>query len=704
MTYEIRIAAELDVQPRQVKSAIELLDDGNTIPFIARYRKERTLSLDELQLRKIQEKVQYYRAVDERRDTVVESILSQEKMTDELNKKLQNAETLVELEDLYLPYKPKRSTRASKAIDAGLEPLATLIFEQPRHLNVLDEAKGYVCDSYPTVDDVLSGARDIVAQVIADDADIRREVRQKAVEWGVVTSTKIKNADDERETFKSYYEFSSRIKWVKPYQILALNRGEAEKVLRVRVEIDERDWLTVIQEKYRPLGRNDGSEQLNLAIVDSAKRLLLPAVERELRRNLTGEAHEHAIAVFAENVKRLLLQPPLIGHTVLGIDPGFRTGCKVAVVDPTGNVLETTTIYPTAPQFQVEKSTESVIRLIKRFDISLIVIGNGTASRETEQFVADLISENNDLKYLIVNEAGASVYSASDVARQEFPDMDVSLRGAVSIARRAQDPLAELVKIDPQSIGVGLYQHDVDQNQLSESLAWVVESVVNQVGVDLNTASSSLLKYVSGISEKIANEITAYRTNSRQFTNRNELLQVKGLGAKTFEQAAGFLRIRNGDYWLDSSAIHPESYDVVRQIGRLGRIQENADSQQRLEAFIRSKDINELASELGVGVPTMKDITEQIQRPGRDPRDEVPAPVLRSDILRMEDLREGMTLTGTVRNVVDFGAFVDIGVKQDGLLHISKMPRGTQLSVGDVIDVQILSIDEKRGRIGFSME
>lgn len=704
MTYEIRIAAELDVQPRQVKSAIELLDDGNTIPFIARYRKERTLSLDELQLRKIQEKVQYYRAVDERRDRIVESILSQEKMTDELHKKLQNAETLVELEDLYLPYKPKRSTRASKAIDAGLEPLAILIFEQPRRLNLLDEATRYVCDSYPTIDDVLSGGRDIVAQVVADDADIRRDVRQKAVEWGVVTSTKIKNAEDERETFKSYYEFSSRIKWVKPYQILALNRGEAEKVLRVRVEIDERDWLSVIQEKYRPFGRNDWSEQLNLAIADSAKRLLLPAVERELRRNLTGEAHEHAIAVFAENVKRLLLQPPLIGHTVLGIDPGFRTGCKVAVVDPTGNVLETTTIYPTAPQFQIEKSTESVIRLIKRFGISLIVIGNGTASRETEQFVADLISENNDLKYLIVNEAGASVYSASAVARQEFPDMDVSLRGAISIARRAQDPLAELVKIDPQSIGVGLYQHDVDQNQLSESLAWVVESVVNQVGVDLNTASSSLLKYVSGISEKIANEITTYRTNSSQFTNRNELLQVKGLGAKTFEQAAGFLRIRNGDHWLDSSAIHPESYDVVRQIGRLGRIQENADSQQKLEAFIRSKDINELASELGVGVPTMKDIIEQIQRPGRDPRDEVPAPVLRSDILRMEDLREGMKLAGTVRNVVDFGAFVDIGVKQDGLLHISKMPRGTQLSVGDVIDVQILSIDEKRGRIGFSME
>lgn len=705
MNYEKRIANELNIQPSQVKSTILLLDEGNTIPFIARYRKEMTFNLDELQLRKIEEKLQVFRAVDDRRNKIIESIEKQDLMTDLLYDKLKNAETLVELEDLYQPYKPKRVTRASKAIDAGLEPLAQRILQQAKH-DMIKEARQYITEHYPSLNDVLSGARDIVAQIIADDPDIRGEVRRKATEWGIIRSVKIKSADDEKSIFKVYYEFESRVKWIKPYQILALNRGAVAKILRVKIEVSVRDWLPVIHRTYRPHPRSDWAEQLELAIVDSAKRLLLPAIERDIRKSLTEVAHEHAIEVFAENIRRLLLQPPLSGHIVLGIDPGFRSGCKVSAVDATGKVLDTVTIYPNPPQSRYNQSLAILSEFVQRFQVSLIVIGNGTASRETEQLVAELVSQHTELKYLIVNEAGASVYSASDIARQELPDLDVTMRGAVSIARRIQDPLAELVKIDPKSIGVGLYQHDVEQTQLAESLSWVVQWVVNQVGVNLNTCSVSLLKYVSGITENTASQLIAYRNQHGQILSRKDLLKVKGIGTKTFEQAAGFLRIQQGDDWLDSSAIHPESYDTAYRMLELAGIDHDStleERQNKVDLLLQAMSITDLASELGVGVPTIEDILEQLKRPGRDPREDIPLPILRSDILKMEDLEEGLSLQGTVRNVVDFGAFVDIGVKQDGLLHSSKIPANVYLQVGDVIEIRILSIDQNRGRIGLGL-
>jgi protein Tex len=705
MNYEKRIADELNIQSNQVKSTILLLDEGNTIPFIARYRKEMTFNLDELQLRKIEEKLQLFRTVDDRRNKIVDSIEKQDLMTDAIYKKLQIAETLVELEDLYQPYKPKRVTRASKAIDAGLEPLARKILKQSKQ-DVEQEARKHITDDFPTTDDVLSGARDIVAQIIADDSDVRSEVRRKGAEWGIVRSTKVKSADDERGLFKIYYDFESRIKWIKPYQILALNRGSDTKILRVKIEISERDWLPIVHRKYRPRGNSGWAGQLELAIADSAKRLLLPAIERDIHRSLTETAHVHAIDVFAENVRRLLLQPPLSGYIVLGIDPGFRSGCKVAIVDATGNVLDTATIYPNPPQSRYDETLKTLNEIIQRYKVSLIVIGNGTASRETELLVAELVTQNDQLRYIIVNEAGASVYSASEIARQEFPEMDVTIRGAVSIARRIQDPLAELVKIDPKSIGVGLYQHDVDQTQLAESLSWVVQLVVNQVGVDLNTCSASLLKYVSGITEKVANQMIAFRNEHGRIQNLKDLLKVKGVGAKTFEQAAGFLRIRNGDNWLDSSAIHPESYSTTSNILKFAEIDPNSTTEEhqiKIDTLLKTTPISEIAFKLDVGIPTIEDILEQLKRPGRDPREDIPLPILRSDILKMEDLEEGFALQGTVRNVVDFGAFVDIGVKQDGLLHSSKIPKHISLHVGDVIDIRILSIDKDRGRIGLAL-
>lgn len=705
MNYEKRIANELNIQPNQVSSTLLLLDEGNTIPFIARYRKEMTFNLDELQLRKIEERIQLFRAIDDRRNKIIESIEKQDLMTDSIYEKLQGVETLVELEDLYQPYKPKRVTRASKAIEAGLEPLAQRILQQSKQ-DMLIEAQKYITERYPSINDVLSGARDIVAQIIADDSEIRGEIRRKATEWGIVRSTKIKSAEDEKGIYTVYYEFESRVKWVKPYQILALNRGALAKILRVKIEISERDWLPIIHRKYRPHARSDWAEQLELAIGDSAKRLLLAAIERDIRRNLTEVAHEHAIEVFAENVRRLLLQPPLSGYIALGIDPGFRSGCKISAVDATGKVLGTATIYPNPPQSRYDESLNILSEFVRRYQVSLIVIGNGTASRETEQLVAELVSQHNQLKYIIASEAGASVYSASDIARQELPDLDVTMRGAVSIARRIQDPLAELVKIDPKSIGVGLYQHDVDQTQLAESLSWVVQLVVNQVGVDLNTCSSSLLKYVSGITDNTASRLIEYRNQHGQILSRKDLLNVKGIGAKTFEQAAGFLRIQQGDNWLDSSAIHPESYEITYHILELAEIDYGStieERQKKVDRLIQSMSMDELASDMSVGLPTIEDILEQLKRPGRDPREDVPLPILRSDILKMEDLEEGMVLQGTVRNVIDFGAFVDIGVKHDGLLHSSKIPKNVYLQVGDVIEICILSIDENRGRIGLAL-
>lgn len=704
MNYNNRIATELKIEPRQAQAAIQLLDDGNTIPFIARYRKEMTFNLDELQLRQIETKVQQFRAIDDRREQIIKQIDKQGKLSDSLSRKLQNAQSLLELEDLYQPYKETRRTRASKAIDAGLEPLAEKILNQPRD-NITQTSKQYLCETYPKIADVLSGARDIVAQIIANNPDTRGSIRHKVLSHGKILSVKIKSAIDNQDVFKVYYDFQINIKWIKPYQVLAINRGESTKVLRVKIQIEEHYWSPILYSKYKPIAGNPWGKQLDIAIQDSIKRLILPAVERDVRRHLTELAHEHAIEVFTNNLQGLLLQPPITGYIVMGIDPGFRSGCKVAVIDEIGKLLDTATIYPNAPQNQYDESIGIINRLVTKYHVGLIAIGNGTAVRETESLVAQLIQQSEDLQYLIVSEAGASVYSASDIAREEFPDMDVSLRGAVSIARRVQDPLAELVKIDPRSIGVGLYQHDLNQGKLLDSLSWVVQSVVNQVGVDLNTSSVALLTYVSGLSDSIAQEIVRFREANGKFTSRERLLDVKGLGSKTFEQSVGFLRIYDGNSWLDSSAIHPESYPIARSILQELGIDENTsllDRQQKIEQFLVNNNLELLVHKLGVGSLTIEDILEQIIQPGRDPRADIPLPILRKDILRMEDLEIGFVLQGTVRNVVDFGAFVDIGVKQDGLLHSSKIPRGLSLQVGDVIEVQILSIDIERGRIGLS--
>ncbi|HRW49328.1 MAG TPA: Tex family protein [Caldilinea sp.] len=723
-SYPARIARKLTLAERNVAATVQLLDEGNTLPFIARYRKEMTGGLDEEQIRAIEHMLGSLRALDERRATILASIREQEKLTPELEAQLLAAETLTALEDLYQPYRPKRRTRASIARERGLQPLADLILAQPRKGERPEEAaQAFLSDDVATIDDALAGARDIVAETISDHAEVRRQTREKAMRFATLTATRIDGSADDKGVYSLYYDYSSRIDRLKSYQVLAINRGEAQKVLRVSVEIPERDWQQAIRNVFPDHPLSPWAEQLKLASDDGAKRLLLPAIERDLRATLTDQADSHAIFVFGANLRGLLTQPPLAGQVVLGLDPGFRTGCKVAVVDSSGKVLETATIYPHPPQKQQRESLAALAALVQRHGVTLISIGNGTASRETEQLVAELIKrlENgrfeigssspatnrqspiSNLHYLIVNEAGASVYSASTLARAELPDLDVSLRGAVSIARRVQDPLAELVKIDPKSIGVGLYQHDVNQKELAGALDGVVESVVNRVGVDVNTASPALLTHVAGIGPKLAGNIVAHRDENGVFATRAALKKVTGLGPKAFEQSAGFLRVRGGDEALDSSAIHPESYAVARKVLKLAGITMAApvaERQARLDTLRQRTPLRDLAAELETGEPTLADIFEQIVRPGRDPREDVPPPILRSDVLSMDDLAVGMTMQGTVRNVVDFGAFVDIGVKQDGLLHRSQIPRGERLSVGDIIDVEIASVDKERGRIG----
>lgn len=702
MNYDQKIASRLNVKPTQVKSVIELLDAGNTIPFIARYRKEMTGGLDEDLLRKVEEAVTHLRAVDERREAIIASIEEQGKLTPELRTQLNEAETLTSLEDLYQPYRPKRRTRASIARDKGLQPLADLILQQPRLNKTLDQiAQPFLNADVLTTEDAFAGARDIVAETISDHADIRGRVRDKAQRFGLLRVQKIDDAQDEKAVYQLYYAFEQRVDRIKPYQILAINRGETEKVLRVSLDVTERDWRSIVDNIFRSDSRSLLEQQLELAMDDAAKRLLLPAIERDVRRILTEQAETHAISVFASNLRGLLSQPPIAGQTVLGLDPGFRTGCKMAIVDPTGKVLDTGVIYPHNGVNQRTAALQTLTKLIDRYHISLIAIGNGTASRETEQLCAELTRERKELHYLIVNEAGASVYSASPLARAEMPDLDVTLRGAVSIARRVQDPLAELVKIDPKSIGVGLYQHDVNQKQLSESLAGVVETVVNRVGVDLNTASGALLTYVAGIGAKLADRIVAYRDENGPFKDRKTLKKVPSLGPKAFEQCAGFLRVRGGANPLDATAIHPESYSTAEAVLKKAGLKPNSPATER-EGVLSSlrPQIKELATEFETGVPTLTDIFEQLARPGRDPREDLPAPLLRSDVLSVDDLQRGMRLSGTVRNVVDFGAFIDIGVKQDGLLHRSQIPRGTTLNVGDVLEVEIVSIESERGRIG----
>jgi uncharacterized protein len=717
MTHAEQIASQLNVKPSQVTAVINLLDEGNTVPFIARYRKEMTGSLDDEQIRIIADELVRLRGLDERRVSILASIEEQGKLTDELRDSINAAVTMTALEDLYAPYKKKRRTRAMVAREKGLEPLAELILKQasgaPEEL-----ARKFLNEQVTNVEEALQGARDIVAEIISDNANVRAATREKALKFGKVRVEKIANAVDEKAVYESYYEFEGSVNRLQPHQILAITRGEKEGVLRVHVDVPERDWLDAIQAEFEEDIISPFAEQLELAIQDSAERLLLPAIERDVRREKGEVADNHAIQVFATNLRALLGQAPLSGQTVLGLDPGFRTGCKVAVVDATGKLLDTGTIYPHEPKNDWKGSINTLQDMINRHHVTLITIGNGTASRETEKLAAELIGgldtseksarstrppTQHATKYLIVSEAGASVYSASALARAEFPDLDVTIRGAVSIARRAQDPLAELVKIDPKSIGVGMYQHDVDQTALTHALDGVVESVVNSVGVDVNTASSALLTHVAGIGPKLATNIVTHRDTNGPFKSRAALRKVTGLGPKAFEQAAGFMRIRNGANPLDESAIHPESYAIAESIlARAGLTAASplSDRIPALELLASKTPLETLAAELECGVPTLKDILEQLVRPGRDPRADTPAPILRSDVLKAEDLVTGMQLKGTVRNVVDFGAFVDIGVKQDGLLHKSQIPHGTVLKVGDIIDVEIQKIEAERGRIG----
>ena len=703
MTHAEQISSQLNVRPSQVTAVINLLDDGNTVPFIARYRKEMTGSLDDEQIRMIADELVRLRALDERRASILASIEEQGKLTDELRQSINAAVTMTALEDLYAPYKKKRRTRAIVAREKGLEPLAELIMQQPATGSPEKAAEKFLNDQVTDVSEALQGARDIVAEIISDNANIRAAIREKALRFAKLRVEKIKDAVDEKTVYQSYYEFEARVDRLQPHQILAIARGEKEGILRVHVDVAERDWLHPVQAEFEQDILSPFADQLGLAIQDAAERLLLPAIERDVRREKSESADNHAIQVFANNLRALLSQPPLAHHIILGIDPGFRTGCKLAVVDSTGKLLDTGTIYPHEPKKDWKGSINTLQDMINRHHVTLISIGNGTASRETEKLVAELTRKAPQTKYLIVNEAGASVYSASPLARQEFPELDVSLRGAVSIARRAQDPLAELVKIDPKSIGVGLYQHDVDQTSLAHALDGVVETVVNRVGVDVNTASPALLTHVAGVGPKLAENIVAYRDAKGPFKSRVELRKVTGLGPKAFEQAAGFMRIPEGTEPLDASAIHPESYEIAKAVLALAGLNARSSFAERipaLEALTAKTPLETLAKDLNCGVPTLKDILEQLVRPGRDPRAEAPLPILRSDVLKAEDLVTGMQLKGTVRNVVDFGAFVDIGIKQDGLLHRTQIPSGTVLKVGDIIDVQVLKIESERGRIG----
>jgi len=706
------IAGELKLGRAQVAATVALLDEGNTIPFVARYRKEMTGGLDEEQLRQIEARLGYLRRLSERQEAVLRSIEEQGKLTPELETAIRAAETLQAVEDLYLPYKPKRRTRATVARQRGLEPLADLLLAQKETRPLEEVAVEFLSNQVPDVEAALAGARDILAERVVEDAAVRGEARRMALEKAyVVCQLAAEEAEvDPGGKYRLYHDVALPLAGLQAHQWLALKRGEAEGALKVRFHLPDDDILDVMEVIFLRGPRTPVRDQVQMAIADGYKRLLTSSLERDLRAARTDQADDHAIQVFAANLRKLLLQPPLRGPVVMGIDPGYRTGCKVAVVDPTGKVLGTLTIYPHAPQKRWQQAREMLEAAVEAAGVEVIAIGNGTASRETEQLVAELIAEQPAIRYAVVSEAGASVYSASRLARQELPDMDVSMRGAVSIARRLQDPLAELVKIDPRSIGVGLYQHDVDQKRLAQALDSVVESVVNYVGVDVNTASPALLAHVAGLSPRVAANIVAYRDEHGPFKKRSELKKVKGLGPKAYEQAAGFLRVPESANPLDNTPIHPESYAVVRKLLEVAGTRLKArDMIGRVQAVRDELGLVGLAELLGVGEPTLADILGGLARPGRDPRDELPPPVLRQDVLKMEDLREGMRLRGTVRNVVDFGAFVDIGVKQDGLVHVSKMADHyvrnpfEVVSVGDIVDVTVINVDLDRGRIGLSM-
>ena len=706
------IAAELGVRKNQVDAAVKLIDEGNTIPFTARYRKEATGALNDEQLRNLFERLNYLRGLEEKKEQVLATIEEQGKLTEELKAQILAAQTLVVVEDLYRPYRPKRRTRATVAKEKGLEPLANILMLQMTDKPMLDEAKAFISEEkeVATAEDALAGARDIVAETISEEADYRIRIRELTTKKGIMRSV-AKDAE-EKSVYEMYYDFSEPVHKLAGHRVLALNRGEAEKILTVKVEAPAEDILRYLEKQVITRDNPNTKPILEETIKDSYDRLIAPAIEREVRADLTEKAQDGAISVFGKNLGQLLMQPPIAGKVVLGWDPAFRTGCKLAVVDATGKVLDTKVIYPTAPQNKVEESKKILKQLIDKYDISLISVGNGTASRESEMIIVELLKEiKKPVQYVIVNEAGASVYSASKLATEEFPNFDVGQRSAASIARRLQDPLAELVKIDPKAIGVGQYQHDMNQKKLGEALGGVVEDCVNRVGVDLNTASASLLEYISGISKAVAKNIVAYREANGRFVSRNELLKVPKLGPKAYEQCAGFLRILNGKNPLDATSVHPESYEATAKLlEKLGYEKGSWKPGQLAGISKKVKDKKKLAVELDIGELTLNDILSELEKPGRDPREDMPRPILRSDVLEMKDLTPGMVLKGTVRNVIDFGAFVDIGVHQDGLVHISqicdryiKHPLEA-LSVGDVVEVKVLEVDLGKKRIALTMK
>ena len=712
------IAEELNVKVSQVEAAVRLIDEGNTIPFIARYRKEATGGLSDEVLRELGERLAYLRNLEARKEEVKNAIENQGKLTDEIVNSLALAKTLAEVEDIYRPYKQKKRTRATIAKEKGLEPLATIIYMQLEKRPIEEVAKEYIDaeKGIETVEEALAGAKDIIAEIISDEPKYRKEIKRLCYREGKIES---KAAKEEKSNYEMYYDFSEKLNRIPSHRILAINRGEKEEFLKVKIEKPEEQILAYIEKDIIKDKNSQFAGILEETILDSWKRLIEPSIEREIRSDLTEKAEEQAIKVFGQNAKQLLLGAPLKGLTVIGFDPAYRTGCKIAVIDETGKLLDTTTIYPTEPQNDVEGAKKTLIPMIAKYDVDMFAIGNGTASRESEVFVADVIKEvkekyGKELHYAIVSEAGASVYSASKLATEEYPDINVSLRGAISIARRLQDPLAELVKIEPKAIGVGQYQHDVDQKNLSESLTGVVEDAVNQVGVDVNTATPSLLSYVAGINKTIANNIVKYRDENGKLKERKELLKVPKLGKVAYEQCAGFIRVFDGKNPLEVTAVHPESYEiaekVLQSIGYGTKDLSNKEKMKEIREKLHSLSIPKLAKELEVGEMTLKDIVEELAKPGRDPREEMPKPILRSDVFKFEDLREGQILTGTVRNIVDFGAFVDVGVKHDGLVHISEMSDSFVknpsdiVSVGDIVKVKVIDIDQERQKVKLSMK
>ncbi len=706
-----KIAGELDIKTWQVEAVVNLIDEGNTIPFIARYRKEQHGALDDEQLRNLNERLTYLRNLEEKKEQVLSSIEEQGKLTEELRQQILAAETQVVVEDLYRPYRPKRRTRATIAKEKGLEGLANIILLQKTQRSLEQEAEEYISEEkgVTSAEDAIQGAMDIIAESVADEADYRFYIRKLTVDEGVLVS--VAKDEKEKSVYENYYEFEEAVKKIAGYRILAINRGEKEKFLTVRIEAPEERILRYLEKKVITNENENTTECLREVVADSYKRLIAPSIEREIRSELTEKAEDGAIKVFGKNLTQLLMQPPITGKVVLGWDPAFRTGCKLAVVDETGKVLDTIVVYPTEPQNKIAETKKIVKGFIDKYNVSLISVGNGTASRESEMVIVDMLKEiNKPVQYVIVNEAGASVYSASKLATEEFPNFDVGQRSAVSIARRLQDPLAELVKIDPKSIGVGQYQHDMNQKKLSEALSAVVEDCVNNVGVDLNTASASLLQYISGISKPIAKNIVSYREENGRFTSRKQLLKVAKLGPKAFEQCAGFMRISDGDNPLDGTSVHPESYEAAGELLKTLGLKPDDIRGGVVGLSLLAKDRGRLAEKLGVGELTLNDMIRELEKPGRDPREEMPKPVLRTDVLEMKDLTEGMILKGTVRNVIDFGAFVDIGVHQDGLVHISKLTNKKfvkhpleVVSVGDVVEVKVLAVDLQKKRIQLSM-